>query len=310
MKGMEALIKIEGKACEKLIDVVSQGIGTLYRPRQIKREADAQAYAIRVIGKAQAEVDADARIIEVETEERISRRLAGRETKRQQNIDTVVEMAANNLKGETVSEEPVDVDWATRFFGIVQDVSREEMQLLWAKILAKEVERPSSFSMRTLEVLRNINFAEAAVFERVSNFVLSQNGHFLFNDNSILDRFGIRYVDLALLKECGLLQSGDFVSKNYDSKPDGDMVTGFVYGEFIMLMTIPQRTKTVQIPIALLTQVGQEIFSLLNPVVNMDYMHAIAEEVKKTSPATRVQYAELISREGDSISYKLPLIDL
>ena len=307
---MGTLIKIEGKAWEKLIDVVSQGIGTLYRPRQIKREADAQAYAIRVIGKAQADVDADTRIIEVETEERISRRLAARETKRQQNIDAVVEMAANNLKEGSVSEDPVDIDWATRFFGIVQDVSREEMQLLWARILAKEIERPSSFSMRTLEVLRNITFAEAAVFERVAQFVLSQNGHFLYNDNSVLERFGVRYVDLALMKECGLLQAGDFVSKNFDSKPDGDMVTGFVYGKYIMLMTISQGTKTVQIPIALLTQVGQEIFSLLDPVVNMDYMIAISKEIKKISPTTKVQYAELISRNGDNISYKPPLLDL
>lgn len=307
---MDALIKIEGKACEKLIDVVSQGIGTLYRPRQIRREADAQAYAIRVIGKAHADVDSEARIMEVETEERISRRIAARETKRQQNIDTVVEMAANNIKEVPVSEEPVDVDWATRFFGIVQDVSREEMQALWAQILAKEVERPSSFSMRTLEVLRNITFTEAEVFEKVAQFVLLQNGHFIYNDNSVLERFGIRYVDLALMKECGLLQSGDFVSKNYESKPNEDMVTGLVYGKYVLLMTIPQGANSVHLPIALLTKVGQEIFSLLNPIESLEYLSAIAENIKKNSPTTKVQYAELISRDGDSVSYKLPLFDL
>ena len=41
-------INIDGKPLEKLIEVVSNGIGTLYRPRKIRKEAEAQAYAIKV----------------------------------------------------------------------------------------------------------------------------------------------------------------------------------------------------------------------------------------------------------------------
>lgn len=307
---MGSLIKIEGNALEKLIDVVSLGIGTLYRPRQIRKEADAQAYAIRVIGKAQAEVETEARLIELETEERISKRIIARESKRQDNIDAIVEMAANNLKGESVSEEPVDIDWATRFFGIVQDVSREEMQILWARILAKEIERPSSFSMRTLEVLRNISFNEAETFEKVAQFILFQNDYFIYNNETVLDQFGIHYLDLALLKECGLLQSGDLVKKNYDSKPDRDMVAGIVYGKYIILMTIPKGAKKIRIPVILLTKVGQEIFSLLEPATNMEYLVTFAKEINKNNPGVTVQYAESVSWDGNQVSYRPPLFEL
>ena len=113
------LVKIEGKALKKLIEVVSSGIGTLYRPRSIRRDADAQAYAIKVVGKAQAEADAEARLIEVETDDRICRRIAAKEVRRQDNIDTVIEIAAENLDGQEVSDNPVDIDWAARFFDIV-----------------------------------------------------------------------------------------------------------------------------------------------------------------------------------------------
>ena len=307
---MGSLIKIEGNALEKLIDVVSLGIGTLYRPRQIRKEADAQAYAIRVIGKAQAEVETEARLIELETEERISKRIIARESKRQDNIDAVVEMAANNLKGESVSEEPVDIDWATRFFGIVQDVSREEMQILWARILAKEIERPSSFSMRTLEVLRNISFNEAETFEKVAQFILFQNDYFIYNNETVLDQFGIHYLDLALLKECGLLQSGDLVKKNYDSKPDRDIVAGIVYGKYIILMTIPKGAKKIRIPVILLTKVGQEIFSLLEPATNMEYLVTFAKEINNNNPGVTVQYAESVSWDGNQVSYRPPLFEL
>ena len=138
---MESIVKIslDGKPLEKLIDVVSKGIGTLYRPRQIRKEADARAYEIKVIEEAKSLAASEAKLIESVTDERIAQRLVAKEIRRQENIDSVVEMAAKNLKGKTVSDKMVDEDWATRFFDIVQDVSKDEMKVLWAKILSKEI---------------------------------------------------------------------------------------------------------------------------------------------------------------------------
>ena len=45
-----SLIKLNlDKALEKLITSVSDGIGTLYRPRAIRKEADAKAYEIKAL---------------------------------------------------------------------------------------------------------------------------------------------------------------------------------------------------------------------------------------------------------------------
>ena len=75
------------------------------------------------------------------------------------NIDNVTQIAAEQLSQEDfVSEEPVEEDWTTRFFNIVEDISDEEMQRLWGKILAGEVKQPKSYSLRTLELLKKINF--------------------------------------------------------------------------------------------------------------------------------------------------------
>jgi len=162
--GSLVTINIDGKPLEKLVEVVSDGIGTLYRPRKIRKEADAQAYAIKVLEKAKAEAGSETMLIEAETAERIGQRLVAKEFKRQENIDTVFEMAANELAGSDVSDKPVDEDWASLFFDIVQDVSKDDMKAIWAKILAKEIQRPSSYSIRTLEVLKNLSFEEANLF--------------------------------------------------------------------------------------------------------------------------------------------------
>lgn len=49
---MDNLIKISGKPLENLLDIISKGIDTLYRPLSIREEADAKAYEIVAVEKA------------------------------------------------------------------------------------------------------------------------------------------------------------------------------------------------------------------------------------------------------------------
>lgn len=308
--GSLVTINIDGKPLEKLIEVVSNGIGTLYRPRKIRKEADAQAYAIKVLENAKAIAGSETKLIEAETVERIGQRLVAQEIRRQDNIDSVVEKAAEDLKGKQVSEEPVDEDWATRFFGIVQDVSQEEMKVLWSKILSREIERPSTFSIRTLETLRNLSAKEAELFEKVAPFVLFQNEYFIYNDPDVLNKLGIHYVDLAQLIEAGLLQPGDFITKTFTTQPDKDSKTAIFSGAHVILLTLPKGSNNVDLPILLLSQSGREIFNLIEPSENMEYIKELAIAVKKKNSVATLQYAGIVSREDGKVTYKTPSIDL
>ena len=302
-------INIEGKPLEKLIEVVSNGIGTLYRPRKIRKEADAQAYAIKVLENAKATAGAETMMIEADTAERIGQRVLAQEIRRQNNIDTVVEAAAVELKGKQVSDEPVDEDWATRFFGIVQDVSKEEMKMLWSKILAKEIERPSSFSMRTLETLRNLSAKEAEQFQKIAPYILHQQDYFIFNDSDVLKKHDIQYNDIAKLIECGILQSGTLVTRHYYAKPNEDTTLGIIYGKYVLIINIPQGAKDVDFPVIILTRTGIELFSLLEVEANMEYIKDFSQYIKKNSALT-IQYSEIVSINNDNIQYKTPTIEL
>ena len=302
-------INIEGKPLEKLIEVVSNGIGTLYRPRKIRKEADAQAYAIKVLENAKATAGAETMMIEADTAERIGQRVLAQEIRRQNNIDTVVEAAAVELKGKQVSDEPVDEDWATRFFGIVQDVSKEEMKMLWSKILAKEIESPSSFSMRTLETLRNLSAKEAELFQKIAPYILHQQDYFIFNDSDVLKKHDIQYNDIAKLIECGILQSGTLVTRHYYAKPNEDTTLGIIYGKYVLIINIPQGAKDVDFPVIILTRTGIELFSLLEVEANMEYIKDFSQYIKKNSALT-IRYSEIVSINNDNIQYKTPTIEL
>lgn len=307
---MEITSFIDSKAIIKLIDVVSNGIGTLYRPRQIKKEADAEAYAIKVKAKAEAEAAAEKRMIEIETDERIAQRLAAKEIRRQENIDFIVERAALILleKG-TISDKPVDVDWATRFFEYAQDISMEEMKNLWAKILAQEVESPSSFSLRTLDVLRNITAEEARTFVKVAQFVLHDGNTFLLGDESILKQMGVSYLDLSLLVECGILQPTDLAMINYPSSEDEDTVVSVFNGKYWIKLTIPKQSGKASVIIRMVSKVGCELLKLVELEGNQEYVVAFASSVKKSNPAMMVQYAVIDeeSLEGD-LKNKTPFV--
>ena len=65
----------------------------------------------------------------------------------------------------------MDKDWFTRYFNIVQDISNEDIQDLWAKLLAGEIKQPGSFSYRTLETLKNMTTDEAELFTKIRDIL-------------------------------------------------------------------------------------------------------------------------------------------
>jgi len=61
-------------------------------------------------------------------------------------------------------------DWFLRFFESASNISNEDMQVLWARILSGETYNSGSFSLRTVEMLRNMSYEEALDLQRYSQF--------------------------------------------------------------------------------------------------------------------------------------------
>lgn len=106
-----------------------------------------------------------------------------------------------------------DFDWFIRFFDAASNISNEEMQHLWAKVLAGEVSSPGSFSLRTIETLNKMTQREALMFLEISNLAIQTidgmwfviaDGPSSFNLDEINDLV-IPNQKVRLLQECGLL---------------------------------------------------------------------------------------------------------
>ncbi|MBQ3558040.1 MAG: DUF2806 domain-containing protein [Agathobacter sp.] len=63
-----------------------------------------------------------------------------------------------------------DFDWFLRFFESAGNISNGDMQELWARVLNGEMKQKGTFSLRTLEILKNMSADEAKLFMNCVEF--------------------------------------------------------------------------------------------------------------------------------------------
>lgn len=194
------------------------------------------------------------------------------------NSSAVMEGAADTLGDRLVDDHEPDHDWTARFFDCVKDVSDEDMQRLWARILAGEVESPGKTSLRTLETLRNMSKSDAEMFKGICDFVLGED--FLFYDNEYVQQYEpLDYETLLHLQDCGLVNVGPNLVKT--SRWSGSKETLVEYGTKTIVITgAPESKDILEIPVILLTGAGKELFGIVVPNAHMDYLRSLATFLK------------------------------
>ena len=154
-----------------LIEKISSAIGTLYEPKKIEREAKAKAQAKIIEALANIEIG--------KIEERAINRLIEDEVRNQKNIEKIVFNAIEQI-GVNAEPEKMDEDWINHFFQSCKNISNNEMQYIWAFILAGEANNPGSFSKRTINHIKLVSQNEANLFAKFCEFVVkTQDGKFM-----------------------------------------------------------------------------------------------------------------------------------
>lgn len=232
----------------KLVETVSSGIGKVYEPTHIRRMAKARTTEIALISGAVNEninlpMSYENGGITIDTQDandlvtRAQNRFLFQQMRKQQNIDAVVANAYNELQQtKTVSNDPVDEDWINSFFDFVANISNDQMQILWGKVLAGEVEKPNSFSIRTLDILRKMTQEDARCFASIIPFVLKCPGNkeasfydFFIPGNmesidSLIEKCGIYFPTIIRLDEAQLISSNSLISVGSTLQPGDDVL--------------------------------------------------------------------------------------
>lgn len=294
------------KPLMKLLDVISSGTGALYRPVGIRREAKAHAEAIKLLGNAQTDVDvakskalaatdASNKILlydaDASIERRVAARVENRELIRQTNIEAIADAAASHMPNEA-SDKPVDEDWKARFFKIAEDVSNSNMQDLWGRILAGEVAQPGKYSLRSLDALRNLSRDEAEAFRHLRYLTGDDGSVYRLDNAGNLGPFGVTYQHILDLRAAGVVSDGDMLTITYAIPDEIQFFTIPFNGKLLLLEFADQvPKKTVALECLILTRVGVELMSLIEPCPNRDYLDKLAEKYQ-------TQYVLMLGESG------------
>lgn len=317
--GITEIVKVTISPIEKLIDAVTGAIGKAYQPRHIRKMADAKAYEISRISE-ELRNNSDLPIVysggeaNIDTSdfngilERTGFRLAYQELLKQENIETILDRAYEELEGKVLtSEEPISKDWMNRFVAHAGEISDKDMQIIWGKVLAGEVVAPKTFSLRTLETLTNMSPDEANLFARIVQFVVQ--GSFLLNDDEFNKKYGVYYSDVLKLEEIGLLNSNGLIIKKIIIGKNPIPIIDF-YNYVLIGYCIEKDNDQLSIMEFPLTRTGRELYSIIEKKnKSIEFIKDVAKCIKKQSNGFHITLHKVVSRIDGRIQYDLQEID-
>ena len=225
-------------------------------------------------------------------------RLLYQEMRKQENIEMVVDKAkAFLVSEESVNSVDVDEDWISRFFNSVQDVSSEDMQNLWGRILAGEVKRPNSFSLRCLDTLSKMTKQEAMIFESLRPYIINFRGTWaILNEKNLNEKYKIHYEKILSMAECGLMDSSAIMTLNL--KVQNEYPLQIAYGE-TLLKTNNEEESKIELPIYKLTQTGIELLHILDEKYNADYLQDVAKWLAKRNRNVEFVMHKIVNKNED-----------
>lgn len=105
----------------------------------------------------------------------------------------------------------IDFDWIIRFFDAVGNVSNQELQKLWGKVLAGEIKSPGTCSLRTMDIIHNMSQKEAEIFDRLSKYVLKSGDCYFILNNGFLGVDEYNYNSHNYILKTGLNHGDDII---------------------------------------------------------------------------------------------------
>lgn len=182
-----------------------------------------------------------------------------------------------DTEDDKISDEPVSPDWFARWRREAQVIGDHELQNLWGRILAEEVKKPQSISLITLDALKCVTSADAALFCNAAKLAVNN----IISNNLTQNKGILKFIEIQKLQWANLLGHSLSVSPipYLESKGRFNILSGV---GFAFSLYPPQKSD---IPIGVqgfsITIAGREIIQVADTI----------------TPAT----SELIKMIGDDI---------
>jgi len=238
-------------------------------------------------------------LIEAQGLDALANYIAAKEARKMRNTVAVIEKAqAHFTDGEKVSDEPVDEGWKNRFFGIVEEISDEELREIWGRVLAGEVKKPKSYSLRTLDILHNMTKDEAALVVKAAPYVMKNECVYKDCSLSLKEKLALQEIGIMLEEGLGL-------SYKWNVEKHQTFYTTLSELWVLGLHNDSENVVKCQPKVYKLTTAGREIFNLVNvsEADRLSFYKSLADTVKEKG-ISRVTLHKVVEFKKEQTSFE------
>jgi hypothetical protein len=205
------------------------------------------------------------------------------EVERRINLEEIAlltaEEAANDESG-AADEEPIDPDWFAQWRNRAQDVSREEMQRLWARVFKGEAKAGGSYSIHTLDFLSRMSRDDAELIAKMGVFAL--DGRWVYKEApELLAAAGVSFDSLIYLQDVGLINGviglgGLSITASFQEAKGEWTAAVRNQNKALVFRAKTAEQPPLKFPCYTIARIGQELLTLAACEANVDYLKAIA----------------------------------
>lgn len=187
-------------------------------------------------------------------------------------IETAVE-SSKYIDSKKENEIKFDNDFFWNTLEYAKSISNNEVQKLIAKIIADEYNKPETYSLNTLQVLKTLGKKELELFQKICCLCVLDGiiptEVFSNTEENFMTKLNIDYADFNTLQSIGLFLPND-MTRNYKNDNNHDFKLTYFDKEIIF------KPLSKNIPIQLqnfycLSNTGMQIMSHLNPYYIEEY---------------------------------------
>ena len=193
------------------------------------------------------------------------------------NQSKTIKMAADYMS-DTVNPNDLDDDWISYWMDKVRLISNEQFQLIWAKLLASELEEPGRYTLRFMRFLSELNHSDAELFQKVAGLIM-----FSDDQNAFIFDYAdyISHLEFLRLCEIGVLNDTESELSVITSVNDPKAIYNSSYS--LVVISTTDYSKPLRLHVHKVTDNGLQLLKLTAQQVNDTWIFEAAKRVKKNN---------------------------
>lgn len=172
------------------------------------------------------------------------------------------------IKNKIPKDEEVNLDIMKRLKDLSKDFSSDDMQEIVAWILAWEYNQPWTFSLRTMEVVRNLTKSDIELFQKFCWYVFDGKNFFAdwYNlsseDLPILRKAWIWYDEYLYLQDIWLVGNSRNFSREFGNKADNETEYEYLFSIQNQIIAFRRKWATTISWLWSLTRAWEELLTI------------------------------------------------